>query len=152
LIKHQNEVAQLKEDFRERLDSQKEAQHKRERELEKEIDGLEKKLYKKEIEYRNGDSSFTGFVKDMAEVVIPMFSGENKPDLSGLIQRQVPIPNPQVTANTSAGLENKVLPNTSSDQLPEPNELKPQQKSDEELSSWYERKLKNETDLVADEN
>jgi hypothetical protein len=142
LIKHQNEVAQLKEDFRERLDSHKEVQHKRERDLVKEIDSLEKELYKKEIEYKNGELSLKGVVKDFADALVPMIVGNNRPDLTGLIQKQIPETAQQNPNASQITQEKTVQSNTSFEHHPESTLRK---EPDEELSTLLEKELNKQS-------
>ena len=142
LLKHQNEVAQLKEDFRERLDSQKEVQHKRERDLEKEIDSLEKELYKKEIEYKNGELSLKGVFKDFADAFVPMFVGNNRPTLSGLVQNQIPDQAPKNPTVSQISQEKTVQSNTVNEHRPESPLIK---EPDEDLSTLLEKELNKQS-------
>jgi hypothetical protein len=74
LLAHQNEIARLKEEFRDKLDGLKEANTSKVHELEKEIEKLDREQFKKDLEYQNaqqspGNQFVEQFVKKTPEVI-----------------------------------------------------------------------------------
>lgn len=57
LLAHQNEIARLKEEFRDKLDGLKEANNSKVQELEKKIEYLDREQFKKDLEYQSSQQS-----------------------------------------------------------------------------------------------
>lgn len=133
LLAHQNEIAKLKEEFRDKLDGLKEANTSKVHELEKEIEKLDREQFKKDLEYQNAQQSpgtqfVEQFVKKTPEVIdtlgglISIIIGQRHG--LGPVATYTP---PSETINsapeneaTSSGQSTEHFPGTSGSSQPEP--------------------------------
>lgn len=146
LLKHQQEISNLKEEHRNQLDAQKEAFLNEAKDLQKQIDNLEKDIFKKDLEQKNGERSAGNRLLDMAEEAAPQLL-DTISGFLGAIQNQSPshVAAPFAPA-PSKQIELKLNPSVADEDSGAPA-LEPSipVDADDQLSSLLEKELNKES-------
>lgn len=150
LLKHHNEVTKLKEDFRDKIESERESNRQQCREKDKEIDQLDKELYKKTLQSKNSDQSDFEYKVEVVKEIMPYVSGPLGSFISALFRppqgNQIPQTHQQPAHQHSVGPEN-----TSQGIGSAPNENETMAVSDEDLKSFVNQELNKDSEEVTNE-
>lgn len=148
LLQHQQEIAKLKEEHRNDIDEKKDACLKVVQELQKQIDTLEKDMFKKDLEHKNGERSAGNRLIDLAEESAPQLF-EALAALFAAYQKNPPptaqapfAPSQTKQIDKGEVISSDVLSNNSGASAPESFQT---EDTDEHLSALLEKELNSNT-------